>query len=158
MRFVRSWLVPAGALVALAGSAADVLTRTAQVATNFKQDLINTLPTTRDINSTLLMAPSVHPSGPIGAFSISGAMSFESLFLINGVSVNENVRGQAQSPYIEDAIQETTIATDGVSAEFGHFSGGVVNMITKSGGNMFSGSFRDTYNDDNWRAYVTGND
>ena len=31
-------------------------------------------------------------------------------------------------------------------------------MITKSGGNMFSGSFRDTYNDDNWRAYVTGND
>jgi len=31
-------------------------------------------------------------------------------------------------------------------------------MITKSGGNMFSGSLRDTYNDDNWRAYVTGND
>jgi hypothetical protein len=30
-------------------------------------------------------------------------------------------------------------------------------MITKSGGNLFSGSLRDTYNDDNWRSYVTGN-
>ena len=144
--------------VNVVGRAADVLTQTATVATNFKQDLIATLPTNRDINAVLLMSPSVHASGPGGAYSIAGAMSFESLFLINGVNVNETVRGQALSPYIEDAIQETTVATDGLSAEFGRFSGGVVNMITKSGGNMFSGSFRDTLNNDNWRAYVTGND
>jgi hypothetical protein len=144
--------------VNVVGRAADVLTQTSQVATNFKQDLIQTLPTTRDINATLLMAPAVHASGPAGAFSISGSMSFESLFLINGVNVNENTRGQPLSPYIEDAIQETTIATEGISAEFGHFSGGVVNMITKSGGNLFSGSFRDSLNNDKWRAYVTGND
>ena len=103
--------------VTVVGRTADVLTQTAQVATNFKQNLIQTLPTNRDISSTLLMAPSVHPSGPGGAYSISGAMSFESLFLIDGVDVNENIRGQPLSPYIEDAIQETTIATDGISAE-----------------------------------------
>ena len=39
----------------------------------------------------------------------------------------------------------------GISAEFGRFTGGVVNVITKSGGNSFSGSFRDTLNNDNWR-------
>ena len=71
-------------------------------------------------------------------------MSYENLFLVNGVTVNENLRGQAHDLYIEDAIQETTIATAGVSAEYGRFSGGVVNVITKSGGNLFSGSFRDT--------------
>ena len=43
------------------------------------------------------------------------------------------------------------MATAGVSAEYGRFSGGVVNVITKSGGNTFSGSFRDTLNNDNWR-------
>jgi outer membrane receptor for ferrienterochelin and colicin len=144
--------------VNVVGRAADVLTQTVTVATNFKQDLISTLPTNRSLDSVLLMAPGVHASGPNGAYSISGAMSFESAFLVNGVNVNENIRGQATTPYIEDAIQETTVATDGVSAEFGHFSGGVVNMITKSGGNLFSGSFRDTLNNDNWRAYVTGND
>jgi hypothetical protein len=65
--------------------------------------------------------------------------------------VNENVRGQAYDLYIEDAIQETTVATAGVSAEYGRFGGGVVNVVTKSGGNIFSGSFRDTLNNDKWR-------
>jgi hypothetical protein len=138
--------------VEVVGRTADVLTRTAQVATNFKQDLISTLPTTRDINAIVLRAPAVHPSGPSGAYSVAGAMSFESLYMVNGVTVNENVRGQANSLYIEDAIQETSVATDGVSAEYGRFSGGVVNVVTKSGGNLFSGSFRDTLNNDRWRA------
>ena len=64
---------------------ADVLTQTAQVATNFKQDLISTLPTTRDINASLLLAPAVHPTGPSGAYSIAGSMSFETLYMVNGV-------------------------------------------------------------------------
>jgi len=140
--------------VNVVGHSADTLMNTAQVATNFSQDLIATLPTNRDINAVLLLAPGVHPSGPAGAYSIAGAMSFESLFLVNGVTVNENIRGQANNLYIEDAVQETTVATAGVSAEFGRFSGGVVNVVTKSGGNKFSGSFRDTYNNDNWRSYT----
>jgi Carboxypeptidase regulatory-like domain/TonB dependent receptor len=134
------------------GRTADVLTQTALVATNFKQDFVSTLPTTRDINAIVLRAPAVHPSGPSGAYSFAGSMSFESLYMVNGVTVNENVRGQANTLYIEDAIQETTVATDGVSAEYGRFSGGIVNVITKSGGNLFSGSFRDTLNNDSWRA------
>ena len=143
--------------VNVVGKAADVLTQTAQVATNFPQELVAMLPTNRDINSVLLMAPAVHPSGPGGNYSIAGAMSFESLYLVNGVTVNENLRGQAFNIYIEDAIQETTVATDGVSAEYGRFSGGLVNVITKSGGNRFSGSFRESLFNDNWRALVAGN-
>jgi outer membrane receptor protein involved in Fe transport len=143
--------------VNVVGHSADVLTQTAQVATNFQQDLIAMLPTNRDINSVLLMAPAVHPSGPAGNYSIAGAMSFESLYLVNGVTVNENLRGQAFNIYIEDAIQETTVATDGVSAEYGRFSGGLVNVITKSGSNQFSGSFRESLFNDTWRSLVTGN-
>jgi outer membrane receptor protein involved in Fe transport len=143
--------------VNVVGHSADVLTQTAQVATNFQQDLIAMLPTNRDINSVLLMAPAVHPSGPAGNYSIAGAMSFESLYLVNGVTVNENLRGQAFNIYIEDAIQETTVATDGISAEYGRFSGGLVNVITKSGSNQFSGSFRESLFNDSWRSLVTGN-
>jgi len=138
--------------VNVVGQAADVLTHTAQVATNFKQDLIAELPTTRDINASLLLAPAVHPTGPSGAYSIAGSMSFETLYMVNGVNVSENLRGQAYDLYIEDAIQETNIATSGISAEYGRFGGGVVNVVTKSGGNLFSGSFRDTMNNDNWRT------
>jgi outer membrane receptor for ferrienterochelin and colicin len=137
--------------VTVTGSA-DTLTKTAQIATNFSQDLISQLPTSRDLNSILMMAPGVHPTGPAGAFSFGGSVSFENLFLLNGVSINENIRGQAFDTAIEDAIQETTVANGGVSAEFGRFSGGVVNIITKSGGNQFSGSFRESLNNDKWRT------
>jgi outer membrane receptor for ferrienterochelin and colicin len=139
--------------VQVVGRAADVLTNTAQVATNFKQELIATLPTVRDLNAVLLLSPAVHPTGPAGAFSIAGSPSFENLFMVNGVTVNENLRGQASDNlYIEDAIQETTVASGGISAEYGRFTGGVVNVITKSGGNTFSGSFRDTLINDKWRT------
>jgi outer membrane receptor protein involved in Fe transport len=138
--------------VFVVGRTTDVLTQTAQVATNFKQELVATLPTNRDINSYLLLAPAVHPTGPSGGYSISGSVSYENLFLVNGVTVNENLRGQANDLYIEDAIQETNVATAGVSAEYGRFSGGVVNVVTKSGGNQFTGSFRETFNNDGWRT------
>jgi outer membrane receptor for ferrienterochelin and colicin len=138
--------------VTVTARSADVLLRTAQVATNFNQDLLAALPTTRDVNAALLMAPSVHATGPNGFYSIAGSMSYENLFLVNGVTVNENLRGQAHDLYIEDAIQETTIAAAGISAEYGRFGGGVVNIITKSGGNRFSGSLRDSLANDNWRA------
>jgi len=140
--------------VNVVGRTADVLVQTTTVATNFKQDVIALLPTTRDLNAIMLQAPDVHATGPSGFYSIAGSMSFESLYLINGVTANENIRGQFENLFIEDAIQETTVASGGISAEYGRFTGGVVNMVTKSGGNLFSGSFRDTLNNDNWRSLV----
>jgi hypothetical protein len=137
----------------------NVMTQTAQVASNYQQDLIALLPATRDITTALLLAPAIHPTGPAGNFSISGSMTFESLYMVNGVTVTENIRGQVQQNLmIEDAIQETTIATAGIPSEFGRFGGGVVNVVTKSGGNAFGGSFRDTLNNDNWRASVPRRD
>ena len=93
--------------VQVVGRAADVLTQTSQVATNFQQTLMSTLPTQRDYRAVMLMAPAVHPTGPSGSFSVAGSMSFENLYMVNGVSVNENLRGQAQDLVIEDALQET---------------------------------------------------
>ena len=131
---------------------------TAQVATNIRQELMATLPTSRTMVAAVLMAPNARATGPggqsapTGRSSISGAMSFDSLYLINGVAVTENLRGQPFTLFIEDAIQETTVATGGISAEYGRFGGGMVNVITKSGGNDFSGSFRLSFNNDDWRA------
>ena len=134
--------------------------QTAPVATTLKADAVAELPVDRTLNATVLLAPGVFNTGPstnaqdsnAQAISISGAMSFENLFLVNGVVVNENLRGQAVPLFIEDAVQETTVTTGAISAEYGRFSGGVVNAVTKSGGNRFSGSFRTTFTNDDWRA------
>jgi outer membrane receptor for ferrienterochelin and colicin len=124
----------------------------APVASSYKKELVDSLPLRRDLNATALLAPGVQGSGPNGGLMVNGAVSYESLYLIDGVVVNENIRGQANTLFIEDALQETTITTAAVSAEFGRFQGGVVNSVTKSGGNDFSGSFRTTIENNDWVA------
>jgi hypothetical protein len=120
------------------------------VSWNLDQDLINVLPTGRTFEAVTLLAPGVNAGGPRDNLIISGAMSYDSLYLINGAIVNENLRGQPHDLFIEDAIEETTVFTGGISAEYGHFTGGVVNMLTKSGGNQFAGSIRTTLRNESW--------
>ena len=137
--------------VTVTGQAGEIVP-TATVASNFKKEVLERLPVGRALNDAVLLAPGVAGNGPSGNIMMAGALSFESQYLINGVVVNENLRGQTLNLFIEDAVQETKVSTGAISAEYGRFGGGVVNMITKSGGNSFSGSFRTTFNNDAWRA------
>jgi outer membrane receptor protein involved in Fe transport len=124
-----------------------------EVQTNVQQKTVNDLPMRRDMQNIGNLAPGVTTNGPsLQQLVIAGAPASENLLLVNGAVVNENVRSQIQTLFIEDAIQETTVQTAGISAEFGRFSGGVVSTITKSGGNEFSGSLRDSLENDAWSA------
>jgi len=122
------------------------------VATTYNQDLVEQLPIQRTITQAVALAPGTASTGPNGNITISGGQSFENLYLLNGVPINENLRGQPSALFIEDAIEETTVLTGAISAEYGRFSGGVVNTVTKSGGNEFSGSFRDNLTNEKWAS------
>ena len=149
---------PVTETVEVVGASTEVIKQTATAATTFSQSLINELPLNRGIDATVAMTPGAVRSGPSGAtgvqpISISGASSFENLVLVNGVAIQDNIRRTTDSTlFIEDALQETTISTSSISAEFGRFNGGVVNAITKSGGNRFDGTFRLSLENDSWRA------
>ena len=130
----------------------DAFTNTVQASTNVQQELLATLPTTRTILAAVNVAPGAHATGPNNAVTIGGAMSADNLFMLDGVQIQDNIRGTPFTLFIEDAIQETTVSTSGISAEYGRFTGGVVNAITRSGGNRFSGSLRTTFNNDDWRT------
>lgn len=131
-------------------AAAPPAVETTEIAANFSAEQINQLPVGRTIDETVQLAPGVTEAGPNDQITISGSHSFDNLFLVDGVVVNENLRGQPNPLYIEDAVRETTILTGGVSAEFGRFTGGVVSTVTKSGGNEFSGSLRDSLTNPSW--------
>jgi outer membrane receptor protein involved in Fe transport len=133
-------------------ASAPAVLETTEVARTFDQKQIQQLPVRRNIRDTVLLAPGVNANGPNNQLTLSGAPSYDNLFLVNGVVVNENLRGQPHNLFIEDAIQETTILTGGISAEYGRFTGGVVSTITKSGGNQFSGSLRDSDTNPKWIA------
>ncbi len=149
---VRMGLASVTETVQVTASSSTEIAPNLTAATTFKSENLELLPVGRTLNSAVLLAPGVQDNGPSGNIMVSGAMSFENLFLINGVVVNENLRGQARNLFIEDAIQETKISTASISAEYGRMQGGVVNMITKSGGNRFSGSFRVSFVNDSWAA------
>jgi len=121
-------------------------------AASYRTELIDKLPVSRTIDGAVLLAPGTTASGPGGNITFSGALSYEGLFLLNGVVLNETLRNQARDLYVEDAIEEVKTSTGTISAEYGRFSGGVANMITKSGGNTFSGSFRATLRNEKWEA------
>lgn len=136
----------------------DAFVDTVQVARNIPADEVRSLPADRTLLSYVDLAPGVHATGPEGARTINGAMSFENAFLLNGMQMQDNLRRTPLALYIEDAIQETTVATSGISAEYGRFMGGVVNAVTKSGGNIFSGSMRVGFTNDSWRTVTPENE
>jgi outer membrane receptor for ferrienterochelin and colicin len=60
-------------------------------------------------------------------------------FLIDGLPNQNEVTGGPAAQFNQDTIAEFQVVTTGYKAEFGHASGGVVNVITKSGGNKVHG-------------------
>ena len=121
------------------------------VGMNFKQPEIELLAAPRTLQGIAQLSPALTENSPnANQVVINGAFAFDSAFLINGVDVNDNVLAQPQSLFIEDAIEETQVLTSGISAEYGRFSGGVINAITKSGGNIFSGSARVNFQNPSW--------
>jgi outer membrane receptor for ferrienterochelin and colicin len=137
-------------------SSTETVSQGSQVASTFEKDVVEKLPVPRTINGAVALAPGVFQTGPAGNTVINGAQSYQNLYLVNGVVVNENLRGQPFDLFIEDAIEETTVQTGNISAEYGRFSGGVVNTITRSGGNEFSASLRINLDNEDWVATAPG--
>jgi hypothetical protein len=143
---------PVRAEITVNGAPPSVL-HSPQVSTNLPLALIERLPVQRNQLATAQFAPGVTANGVSnGQLQISGGPGYDNLVLVNGVVVNENTRGQMRPMYVEDAIQETTLLTGAISAEYGRFSGGVVSTITKSGGNELAGSLRDSLSNPHWSA------
>ena len=129
----------------------ETISGTNQVASTMTQQMLNKLPTAQNMTDYARLVPGTAASGPSNNITISGASSADNLFMVNGVNIQDNVRNTpTQNLYIEDAVQETTTQTASISAEYGRFSGGVVNMLTKSGGNEFHGAVRLNMDNSAW--------
>ncbi len=131
-------------------ASAPAVLETQEVQSNLTADVVEELPIQRTLQAATLFAPGVSVNTNTNGIQISGAYSYDNLFLVNGAVTNENLRGQSHNLFIEDAIQETTVMTGAISAEYGRFTGGVVSAITKSGGNEFHGSLRDSLSNPSW--------
>src|ERR1700734_1052258 len=87
-------------------------------------------------------ASALSPSGDLnpGTISINGQREFANAFIVNGSDSEEDVNmAAAIIPHL-DSIAEFRILTNNFDAEYGEFSGGQINVVTKSGTNAYHGS------------------
>jgi len=75
-----------------------------------------------------------------GQFSINGQRESANGFFLNGASVQESIGQQAGVIPNLDSIAEFRIISSNADAEYGGYSGGLINVVTKSGGDKFHGS------------------
>src|SRR4029453_18979056 len=75
-----------------------------------------------------------------GNFQMSGALGNQSETMLDGGTVHGMLMNSVRLVPTEDAVQEFKVQTNSLPAEFGHSSGGIINLTSKSGTNQFHGS------------------
>jgi len=121
----------------------------ATVDTTVEWKLADTLPNNRFFTQLMAVAPGVLPgNNPM----TNGGFGDANLYLIDGVDTTDPIYLTWGSVINWDTVQEAQVQTAGFSAEYGRSTGGVMNLVTKSGGNDFSVLARFTQSKKSWGA------
>lgn len=100
------------------------------------------------------LQPGVNPStdSSTGNVSVSGGRTDANGFSVNGGNVEESGHNGAAIIPDADAIAQFEILTNSATAEYGHYNGGAISVITKSGTNSFHGDVFEFWRDQNLDA------
>ena len=82
---------------------------------------------------------------------VFGSTYSENAFYVDGVDTTTTAGGEFGFTLNFDAIQEIEFQTGGFEAEFGRATGGLISLVTRSGGNRFSGTFDARYRDSSFQ-------
>lgn len=108
-----------------------------QTGANVTAETIESLPLARDFYAVAQVAPGT--STDAAGTTVYGSTGAENQYVIDGLNTTGVELGTAAKTLNFDFIQEVQVITGGLPAEYGRVTGGVVNAITKSGGNEFKG-------------------
>src|SRR5512138_1723734 len=87
-------------------------------------------------------------AGAGGNPSVFGSNLGQNSYLIDGLNTTDPITHTFTSNFTFDSIQEVAITTTGFDAEYGKAIGGIINVITKSGGNDFHGTLDARFRDE----------
>src|SRR5437762_12514038 len=148
-------------------------TTTTTVGATIDSETLRRVPIGRRVSDTLYMAPGVSSSGSAGSAnpSISGGSGLDNQYVVDGVNVTNQGYGALGAYSIVfgalgnatpfDFVKEVQVKTGGYEAEFGQSTGGVINVVTKSGSNNLHGSLfgysRPSWSEGNWKQYQSVN-
>src|ERR1700682_86811 len=164
--------------VEVSAAATTVDTSATSVNSDFSDDFYSKIPIGRGVSSLFYLAPGVVSGGGTGHEnpSISGSTGLENLYVADGVSINDpafggigvwsRVYGPLGTGINLAFVKEVQIKTGGFEPQYGHVSGGIVQLVTKSGSSAFHGTIgtylnarwmQDTYQNADDPKYATNN-
>ncbi|MBI4444844.1 MAG: TonB-dependent receptor [Acidobacteria bacterium] len=125
-------------------AASDIEVARADISSRVNQRTIAALPLNgRNFEDLIALVPGAKPepaASQASRVSIFGERGAAISFVVDGADNNDAVSGGPLQHFTQDSIQEFEVITTGQEAEFGRAQGGVANIITRSGGNQWTGS------------------
>jgi Carboxypeptidase regulatory-like domain/TonB dependent receptor/TonB-dependent Receptor Plug Domain len=127
-------------------------TTSTTIGASLDSKTLSRLPVGRRFSDTLYLAPGVSTGGAVGVAnpSIEGSSGLENQYVVDGVNITNGGYGALGSYSIVfgslgngtpfDFMEEVQVKTGGYEAEFGQATGGVINVVTKSGSNALKGT------------------
>jgi hypothetical protein len=147
--------------IVVTGEAPVVDTTSTTGGINIRQDVAQKLPLGRNYSSVIAINPGVstdnaETQGRAQAFTIYGSTSVENQYLVDGVNTTNVIKGFQGKALSQEFIEEVQVKTSGYEAEYGRATGGIINVVTKSGGNEFHGDGFGYFNRKSWTADYAG--
>jgi hypothetical protein len=138
--------------VVVAASAVAVDTSSTAVGANLSDAFYESVPVPRNVTGLFQLSAGVVSGGGTGTAnpSISGSSGLENLYVADGVNITESgfggmgvfsrIYGSLGTGINLSFIQEVQVKTAGFEPQYGHATGGIVQIVTKSGSNSYHGA------------------
>ena len=121
---------------------------------SIQRETIDRMPKGRDFQSILKTAPGAQDETKAGGIQIDGASGSENRWVIDGMDTTNLQNGTSGKTMLLDFVQEVQVKSSGYNAEFGGATGGVINVITRSGSNQFHGQGGTYYQNQNMQGSI----
>ena len=125
--------------------ARESLVETSATITTLRREDIEKLPVTT-VPDLMKLLPGVTPKGD--QYSIRGGSAFDGMYMVDNMVITDPSQTDQFGSLSLGAFQEIQVYEGGLPAVYGNNTGGVINIVTRSGGNQFGGSVFGHYSPD----------
>jgi hypothetical protein len=127
-------------MVTITGQVAQIDVKSTAKGMTLTKEVFQTLPRGRNFDSLVTAVPGVSSETLLlGGNSVDGASGLENMYYIDGADTTNIKNGSSGQSVSFDFVDEVQVKASGYQAEFGGSLGGVINVVTRSGGNEFHG-------------------
>lgn len=134
--------MPMGAIeeqVTVVGQTPLIDVKTTVKGVTLTRETFQVLPHGRDFDTLLASVPGVYSEKRLAGISVDGASGLENMFYVDGTDIGHVMTGARGESVAFEFVDEVQVKAGGYPAEFGGSLGGVINVISRQGGNSYHG-------------------